>query len=80
MLPLVGLCPGFRHVTLRNEVGQPLSMATLFLSIEVRDYVPKDFSEIAEALVNPIKFQNELDKRHAQLKMLTDEVCDNVSF
>lgn len=36
VLPVIGLCPGFRHLTLRNELGQPLGLATLFLCIIVK--------------------------------------------
>jgi phosphatidylinositol phospholipase C, beta len=36
VLPVIGLCPGYRHVALRNEIGQPLPMATLFLCIVVK--------------------------------------------
>lgn len=36
VLPVIGLCPGYRHVTLRTEVGQPITMATLFLCIVVK--------------------------------------------
>lgn len=38
VLPVIGLCPGYRHVTLRTEVGQPITMATLFLCIVVKVY------------------------------------------
>lgn len=36
VLPVVGLCPGYRHVSLRTEGGQPLPLATLFLLIVVK--------------------------------------------
>lgn len=36
VLPVIGLCPGFRHLTLRNELGQPIPLATLFLCIVVK--------------------------------------------
>lgn len=73
MLPVVGLCPGYRHVNLRTELGQPLPLATLFLLVVVKDYVPDGLSDFAEALANPIKYQNELEKRAQQLAVLTDE-------
>uniref|UniRef100_A0A1A9Z7Q2 1-phosphatidylinositol 4,5-bisphosphate phosphodiesterase n=1 Tax=Glossina pallidipes TaxID=7398 RepID=A0A1A9Z7Q2_GLOPL len=63
VLPVIGLCPGFRHLSLRNESGQPLILTSLFLCIIVKDYVPDDLSNFAEALANPIKYQNELEKR-----------------
>lgn len=73
VLPVVGLCPGYRHVNLRTELGQPIPLATLFLLVVVKDYVPDGLSDFAEALANPIKYQNELEKRAQQLAVLTDE-------
>ncbi|KXJ69931.1 hypothetical protein RP20_CCG025387 [Aedes albopictus] len=74
VLPVIGMCPGFRHLTLRTEVGQPITLATLFLSIVVKDYVPDGLSELAEALANPIKYQSELDKRSEQLAVLQEDM------
>ena len=34
ILPVVGLRPGFRHIPLRNENGQPLNYASLFVHID----------------------------------------------
>ncbi|XP_017877981.1 1-phosphatidylinositol 4,5-bisphosphate phosphodiesterase classes I and II isoform X2 [Ceratina calcarata] len=72
VLPVVGLCPGYRHVALRTECGQPLPLASLFLHVIVKDYVPDGLSELAEALANPIKYQSEAEKREQQLSVLTD--------
>ncbi|XP_065085060.1 1-phosphatidylinositol 4,5-bisphosphate phosphodiesterase classes I and II isoform X2 [Ochlerotatus camptorhynchus] len=74
VLPVIGMCPGYRHVTLRTEVGQPITLATLFLSIVVKDYVPDGLSELAEALANPIKYQSELEKRSEQLAVLQEDM------
>lgn len=74
VLPVIGLCPGYRHVTLRNELGQPIPLATLFLCIVVKDYVPDGLSDFAEALANPIKYQSELEKRAEQLAVLMEEI------
>ncbi|XP_044748447.1 1-phosphatidylinositol 4,5-bisphosphate phosphodiesterase classes I and II isoform X2 [Coccinella septempunctata] len=74
ILPVVGLCPGYRHVNLRNEIGQPLPLATLFLHVVVKDYVPDGLSDFAEALANPIKYQSELEKRAQQLAVLTEDM------
>lgn len=73
VLPVIGLCPGYRHLTLRNEMGQPLLLPTLFLSIVVKDFVPDQFSDFAEALANPIKYQSELEKRSVQLAVFTED-------
>ncbi|KAJ8919539.1 hypothetical protein NQ315_002160 [Exocentrus adspersus] len=74
ILPVVGLCPGYRHVNLRTEIGQPLPLATLFLKVVVMDYVPDGLSDFAEALANPIKYQSDLEKRAQQLAVLTDDM------
>ena len=36
VLPVTGLCPGYRHLGLRNDGGQPLNLATLFVNIMVK--------------------------------------------
>ena len=36
VLPVTGLCPGYRHIVLRNEAGQPLNISTLFVNIMVK--------------------------------------------
>ncbi|XP_014213260.1 1-phosphatidylinositol 4,5-bisphosphate phosphodiesterase classes I and II isoform X2 [Copidosoma floridanum] len=74
VLPVVGLCPGYRHVALRTECGQPLPLASLFLHVIVKDYVPDGLSDFAEALANPIKYQSEIEKREKQLAALTDDL------
>ncbi|XP_035434455.1 1-phosphatidylinositol 4,5-bisphosphate phosphodiesterase classes I and II isoform X2 [Spodoptera frugiperda] len=72
VLPVLGLCPGYRSVNLRTELGLPLP-ASLLLLVVVKDYVPDRLSELAEALANPIKYQSELDKREQQLARLTED-------
>ena len=74
VLPVIGLCPGYRHVALRNELGQPLPLSTLFLCIIVKDYVPDGLSDFAEALANPIKYQSDLEKRSQQLAVLQEDM------
>ncbi|XP_031622948.1 1-phosphatidylinositol 4,5-bisphosphate phosphodiesterase classes I and II [Contarinia nasturtii] len=72
VLPVIGLCPGYKHVTLRTELGLPIPLATLFLLVVVKDYVPDGLSDFAEALANPIKYQSELEKRSQQLAVFED--------
>lgn len=36
VLPVIGLCPGYKHVTLRTELGLPITLATLFLLVVVK--------------------------------------------
>lgn len=35
VLPIVGLRPGYKHIPLRNEAGQPLGVSTLFVHLKV---------------------------------------------
>ncbi|GIY67231.1 1-phosphatidylinositol 4,5-bisphosphate phosphodiesterase classes I and II [Caerostris darwini] len=74
VLPVVGLRPGYRHICLRNESGQPLLMKTLFVHITVKDYVPDGLSDLADALANPIAYQSILEKHAQQLMALTDDL------
>ncbi|XP_055878917.1 1-phosphatidylinositol 4,5-bisphosphate phosphodiesterase beta-1-like isoform X4 [Biomphalaria glabrata] len=74
ILPVESLRPGYRHIPLRNECNQPLLMPTLFVHIIVKDYVPDGLAEYAEALSNPIAYQSDLVKKHAQqLEILSEE-------
>lgn len=73
VLPIVGLRPGYKHIPLRNEAGQPLGVSTLFVHLKVGDYVPHGLSDFAEALANPIKYQSELEKRTQQLAVFQDD-------
>ncbi|KAL1431603.1 hypothetical protein MTO96_002232 [Rhipicephalus appendiculatus] len=79
ILPVVGLRPGYRHISLRNESGQPLLLQTLFVHVTVKDYVPDGLSELADALANPIKYQSRIEKHATQLRALTDDDLDEAS-
>jgi phosphatidylinositol phospholipase C beta len=73
ILPLVGLRPGYRHLPLRSESNQPLTLPTLFLKVEVNDYVPDRLSELADALANPIAHQSMVDRHAKQLMVLNEQ-------
>jgi len=73
ILPVVGLRPGYRHLPLRSESNQPLTLPTLFLKIEVNDYVPDRLAELAEALANPIAHQSMIDRHAKQLMVLNEQ-------
>jgi phosphatidylinositol phospholipase C beta len=62
IVPITGLRPGYRHIPLRNESGQPLLLPSLFVHITVKDYVPEEFSDMVDALSNPIAYQSMADK------------------
>ncbi|XP_059176401.1 1-phosphatidylinositol 4,5-bisphosphate phosphodiesterase classes I and II-like isoform X4 [Physella acuta] len=77
VLPVEGLRPGFRHIPLRNECNQPLTMPTLFVHIIVKDYVPDNFADFADALFNPIAYQSNLEKHAMQLEVLTEDFLND---
>ena len=56
VLPLEGLRPGYRHICLRNEVNQPLPLASLFVHIKIGDYVPDAFAGMfgGDLVVRPL--------------------------
>lgn len=69
ILPVESLRPGYRHISLHNEFNQPLGLATLFVHITIKDFVPDGFADLAEALSNPIAYQSKLEKRSHQLEV-----------
>ncbi|CAH1790865.1 unnamed protein product [Owenia fusiformis] len=73
ILPVEGLRPGYRHIMLRNESNKPLSFPSLFVHIQVKDFVPDDKAELMNALMDPIRYQSEMEKHAAQLAALTDD-------
>lgn len=79
ILPIVGLRPGYRHISLRNESLQPLTLPTLFVHITVQDYIPDSLFELADALANPIAYQTMIEKHDKQLLALTDEGEDSTA-
>ena len=74
ILPVTALRSGYRYVCLKNESNQPLNMCMLFLNITVKDYVPDKFTELANALADPIRYISNLEKREEMLKSLSDDV------
>lgn len=73
ILPFVGLRPGYRHISLRNEALNPLTLPTLFVHITVKDYIPDGLSGLADALANPIAYQTMVEKHDEQLQALLDD-------
>ncbi|XP_065579726.1 1-phosphatidylinositol 4,5-bisphosphate phosphodiesterase classes I and II-like isoform X1 [Artemia franciscana] len=73
VLPINAMSSGYKHICLRNELGQPLCLPTIFVHIIVKDYVPDIYSEIVMALSNPIKYQTQLDIREKILRRLMED-------
>uniref|UniRef100_A0A671M8F9 1-phosphatidylinositol 4,5-bisphosphate phosphodiesterase n=1 Tax=Sinocyclocheilus anshuiensis TaxID=1608454 RepID=A0A671M8F9_9TELE len=55
IIPLDALQTGFQHICLRNEGNMPLTLPSLFVHIEVKDYIPAAFADFSDALFNPVK-------------------------
>jgi phosphatidylinositol phospholipase C beta len=73
VLPIVGLRPGYRYISLKNESNQPINMYCIFVHMQLHDYVPEEYEEFANALVNPINYVTSLSKKDEMLKTLADE-------
>ena len=93
LLPITAIRPGYRHVTLRNPCNQPLGMASLFVKIVVKDFVPAGsegkrphffnffvfFLEIVDRLMNPIAFAKK-EQKLSSPSFLHRAKKDNSSF
>uniref|UniRef100_A0A8C0ELH5 1-phosphatidylinositol 4,5-bisphosphate phosphodiesterase n=1 Tax=Bubo bubo TaxID=30461 RepID=A0A8C0ELH5_BUBBB len=68
IIPVIAVHSGYHHVCLRSESNMPLTMPSLFVYLEVKDYVPDAWADLTIALSNPIKFFSLQDKRSVKLK------------
>ncbi|TRY92491.1 hypothetical protein DNTS_028194 [Danionella cerebrum] len=55
IIPLDALQTGFQHIGLRSESNKPLTLPSVFVHIEVKDYIPAAFADFSDALFNPVK-------------------------
>ncbi|XP_069585655.1 1-phosphatidylinositol 4,5-bisphosphate phosphodiesterase beta-2 isoform X2 [Ranitomeya imitator] len=55
IIPIDVIRTGYHHICLRSESNMPLTMPSLFVYVEVKDYVPDTWAELTHALSNPIK-------------------------
>nr|XP_009669134.1 PREDICTED: 1-phosphatidylinositol 4,5-bisphosphate phosphodiesterase beta-2 [Struthio camelus australis] len=68
IIPVTAVHSGYHHVCLRSESNMPLTMPSLFVYLEIKDYVPDAWADLTIALSNPIKFFSLQDKRSVKLK------------
>ncbi|XP_075019709.1 1-phosphatidylinositol 4,5-bisphosphate phosphodiesterase beta-2 isoform X1 [Calonectris borealis] len=68
VMPVIAVHSGYHHVCLRSESNMPLTMPSLFVYLEIKDYVPDAWADLTIALSNPIKFFSLQDKRSIKLK------------
>ncbi|KAM3919258.1 1-phosphatidylinositol 4,5-bisphosphate phosphodiesterase beta-2 [Leptodactylus fuscus] len=55
IIPVDVIRSGYHHICLRSESNMALTMPSLFVYVEVKDYVPDTWAELTHALSNPIK-------------------------
>ncbi|XP_041450456.1 1-phosphatidylinositol 4,5-bisphosphate phosphodiesterase isoform X1 [Drosophila obscura] len=70
ILPLDGLQPGYRHVSLRTEANFPMSLPMLFVNIELKIYVPDGFEDFMAMLSDPRGFAGAAKQQNEQMKAL----------
>ncbi|NXF48548.1 PLCB2 phosphodiesterase, partial [Oceanites oceanicus] len=68
VIPVIAVHSGYHHVCLRSESNMPLTMPSLFVYLEIKDYVPDAWADLTIALSNPIKFFSLQDRRSIKLK------------
>ncbi|XP_056336632.1 1-phosphatidylinositol 4,5-bisphosphate phosphodiesterase beta-1 [Danio aesculapii] len=73
IIPVCAIRPGYRYISLRNERNQTLTLPSIFIYSEVKDYVPDTYADVIEALSNPILYVSLMEQRSHQLAVLTQE-------
>uniref|UniRef100_A0A8C1FG51 Phosphoinositide phospholipase C n=1 Tax=Cyprinus carpio carpio TaxID=630221 RepID=A0A8C1FG51_CYPCA len=73
IIPVCAIRPGYHYISLRNEKNQTLTLPSVFIYTEVKDYVPDTFADVIEALSNPILYVSLMEERANQLAALTQE-------
>ncbi|XP_043074621.1 1-phosphatidylinositol 4,5-bisphosphate phosphodiesterase beta-1-like isoform X2 [Puntigrus tetrazona] len=73
IIPVYAIRPGYHYISLRNEKNQTLTLPSVFIYTEVKDYVPDTFADVIEALSNPILYISLMEQRANQLAALTQE-------
>ncbi|NXN34171.1 PLCB2 phosphodiesterase, partial [Nycticryphes semicollaris] len=76
VIPVIAVHSGYHHICLRSESNMPLTMPSLFVYLEVKDYVPDAWADLTIALSNPIKFFSLQDKRSVKQKDGSGERLD----
>ncbi|KAJ6667269.1 hypothetical protein lerEdw1_017247 [Lerista edwardsae] len=73
IIPITAVRSGYHHICLRSESNMPLTMPSLFVYVEMKDYVPDSWADLTMALSNPIKFFNAHDKKSAKSQETNSE-------
>ncbi|KAI1716063.1 phosphatidylinositol-specific phospholipase c, X domain-containing protein [Ditylenchus destructor] len=67
ILPISHLQPGYKHIVLRNNFNKPLGPVTLFVHIDVQDYVSDAHKDLVSALQNPIEAMSRVKARESEM-------------
>ncbi|GMS80830.1 hypothetical protein PENTCL1PPCAC_3005 [Pristionchus entomophagus] len=78
ILPLDGLQAGYRHIGLRTEGNHAAGLATLFVQILLKTYVPDELSGLVDALADPRAYLSAQQKRQEALHNMGVEDSDIV--
>uniref|UniRef100_A0A914VY07 Phosphoinositide phospholipase C n=1 Tax=Plectus sambesii TaxID=2011161 RepID=A0A914VY07_9BILA len=71
LLPVAALRAGYRHIPLRNPANQPLGLATLFVRIGVRHFIPDVHTDLVQALLDPF---TAMQRQIEAVNALTDPI------
>ncbi|XP_063689017.1 1-phosphatidylinositol 4,5-bisphosphate phosphodiesterase beta-4-like isoform X2 [Bolinopsis microptera] len=71
IIPMESIQSGYRFISLRNDFNIPIGMASLFVKIDVKDYIPSEMADFANALVDPIAHLSKDDLMKRREDMLT---------
>ncbi|XP_069064693.1 1-phosphatidylinositol 4,5-bisphosphate phosphodiesterase beta-2 [Pleurodeles waltl] len=82
IIPMNAVRSGFHHICLRSESNMPLTLPSLFVDVEVKDYIPDTWADLTHALSNPIKFLTTHEKKSvnaAECSVVTEELSTRKS-
>uniref|UniRef100_A0A7E4W5I6 1-phosphatidylinositol 4,5-bisphosphate phosphodiesterase n=1 Tax=Panagrellus redivivus TaxID=6233 RepID=A0A7E4W5I6_PANRE len=69
ILPVSYIEPGYKHIVLHNAFNKPLGPVTLFVHVDIQDYVSDQHMELVNALQNPIEAMNKNRESNASYEM-----------
>ncbi|OCT68756.1 1-phosphatidylinositol 4,5-bisphosphate phosphodiesterase beta-2 [Xenopus laevis] len=79
IIPIDIIRSGYHHICLRSESNMPLTMPSLFVYVEVKDYVPDVWADLSHALTNPIKHSKANECKPIKVKCGTTTSSDEIS-
>ena len=78
-LPVSHLKTGFHHIPLRDKHNSPLGMASLFVHIKIRDYVPDQLEIFVQRMTNPTAFLDILAEGTVAERLKTSDEQQSLS-